>query len=185
MKFPQKVTLTSSELITAATVGVHRNVSSLEKNHDPEKYGKENRTDWQMDIEGACYEQALAKCLNVYWPASVDTFTAVGDVAGMDVRGTELKNGCLVFRPKDIEHQERAFWLVTGLAPDYTVHGWIVGSDCQKDEFINAPNNRPPAWFVPQDMLKTDDGWKDYMNIAPDEQTTGGWDDLQLDLEME
>ena len=48
------------------------------------------------------------------------------------------------------------FVLVVGQEPDpgVIVVGWIVGRDGMRREYLEGPNGRPLAWFVPQPALK-------------------------------
>jgi len=146
-----QVRLSLSEMARAAHVGVQRHLKCLERGSKP-AHGADEHTLWQIHIEGALGECAVAKALNVYWEGGIDTFQKYGDVGGYEVRTTPLDSGRLIIRSVDIE--TRRFVLVTGENGWYTVHGWLVGKDAKRDEWIDAPNNRPPAWFAPQSALR-------------------------------
>ena len=72
---------------------------------------------------------------------------------GVGVRWTEYRNGKLIVRPKD-----RFIYgvLVTGQRLDRLVaRGWIAASEAKVDQFWGSPNERPDAYWVPQDHLLT------------------------------
>lgn len=153
VSIPCDVTLNWTELMIASHVGCLRRVSSMKQGFK-NRHGMEPGNEWQIDMEGACGEMALAKCLGQYWGGSVNTFKMGGDVGDLQVRTTSQHNHSLIVRPDDWEASK--FWLVTGMAPSYTVRGWIVGRDAKRDDWLHSYNDRPPAWFVPQASLRRD-----------------------------
>jgi hypothetical protein len=106
----------------------------------------------QNDIEGAGAEIAVAKSFNVYWHGSVNVFKDYPDVGrNTQVRQTKHKTGRLIITDRDPDDQ--LFVLVIGEMPTYDIIGFIKGADAKREEFIDAPAGRPPAYFVPQDKL--------------------------------
>lgn len=146
-------TLTSYEIWMAGSVGLSRNINSL-KRGSKNTYGLEGLNDWQIHIEGALGEIALAKTLGMYWDGSVDTFKNKGDVGILEVRTTSKHTNCLLLREKD--DPKKIYWLVTGICPTYRIQGWLKGEDGMKSEFFRQ-DVRYPAWFVPIDKLNTPD----------------------------
>jgi hypothetical protein len=71
------ITLTKTEIMQGALVGVMRQVQNLRDNRQP-AYGATTDHDWQWHIEGALGEMALAKALGVFW-------AGVGLFRGADV----------------------------------------------------------------------------------------------------
>ena len=133
----------------AAQVGILRRLASL-KNGRPNRHGFDGTNAWNIDIEGACGEMAVAKVLGVFWDGSVDTFSA-NDLPNLQVRTSPDVNDRLIVRPGD---SDTGRWcLVTGAFPDYVVHGWISGADAKRPEWSRDYNGRPPAYFVPQQAL--------------------------------
>ena len=133
----------------AAIVGVRRKIHSLgskDTNHvGNKKFG------WQEDIEGACAELAVGKAFNIFWNGSVNTYKAPDLSGRLQVRYTELDHGSLIFRGNDNVNDN--FILVTGLAPNYIIRGWLKGCDAKQDEYIKYPDDKIPSWFVPQNKL--------------------------------
>jgi hypothetical protein len=144
----QEVTLTRAEFAHAALVGLFRRVSSLSAKRQ-DRHGVQGT--WDMDIEGACGECALAKARNMYWGATPFSKRDSGDVARYEVRTAPQPDHCLIIRPSD--HDERYYILLTGTAPTFTIRGWILGAHAKRPEWQKEPNGRPPAYFVPQDAL--------------------------------
>lgn len=144
-----EVSLSYSEMMVAALVGILRQVSSTVKGLK-HAYGFDGKDTWQAGIEGAMGEMAVAKALNIYWSAPVDTFKKGGDVGPYQVRTTPL-DGSLIVRAPD--RNGDIFILVTGCTGTYRVHGWVYGHEAKQPQWEKAPGGRPPAWFVPQSAL--------------------------------
>jgi len=144
------VTLTEYEIYMGASVGTLRTLASL-------KRGETNKVQnrdfgWHSDIESACSEIAFAKYSGIYWGGSVNTFKAP-DVGLAQVRHTQHKTGRLIIRHNDSPTDY--YVLVIGTHPDYTVHGYILGSEGMKDEYLDNPikTEKGEAFFVPQRAL--------------------------------
>ena len=105
-----------------------------------------------MDLEGALAEMAVAKAMNRYWDASVNTYKAP-DVGKDQVRHTHKPDGKLIIRPGDKDHE--VFWLVVGISPEFTVCGWMTARDAKVDKYAFNENygGAPPCWMVPQEDL--------------------------------
>jgi hypothetical protein len=144
------VTLTGSELTHAAAVGAQRHVEAILARR-PDRFGFDGSNGWQLHVEGACGELAFAKCLGVYWPGSVNTFSEP-DVAGFEVKTRSEHWHDLIVRPG--AKPEQRFALVTGSAPTYQVHGWCYARFAMQDRYWKAYGGRPPCWWVPANDLE-------------------------------
>jgi len=144
----QTVTLLWHEYAMASEVGRLRCLASIRQGLK-HKYGMAT-AGWTESIEGACGELAVAKLLNIYWDGSVNTFKAP-DVGTLQVRTRSRHDYDLIVRPEDSGDEK--FVLVTGVAPEYVVRGWMLGKDAKRPEFLKTYGNRHPAYFVPQDKL--------------------------------
>lgn len=90
--------------------------------------------------------------MNRFWHGSVNAAKSDPDVGkNIQVRATKLLRGKLIVTDSDPDDQ--IYVLVVGQIPEYNVVGWIRGADAKNKDFIFAPNNRPPAYFVPQSEL--------------------------------
>lgn len=147
-----KVSLELNEVLMAATVGVMRRLASIKRNLKGTA-GQPDDNRWQIDVEGACGEMAVAKALGIHWNGSINTFKRGGDVGDLQVRASQKHNNCLIVRSGD--RDEDVFIFVTGLAPEYLVHGWIVGKDAKQEKYLKAPNGREAAFFVPREALRS------------------------------
>ena len=147
------VILNENEIYVASLVGLRRRVASMNYS----KKGNYVRRDawWDMDIEGANAELAVAKHFGIYWDFSVGTFKAP-DVGSFQVRHTHYGNGRLVVRPADSDTER--YYLVTGAAPIFTIHGWLLGKDAKQDKYLEAPHGNAPCWMVPNDCLNNLEG---------------------------
>lgn len=136
------------------SVGGRRNADSI---FDPESRHKvaheqgEERG-WQNNINGACGEIAVAKSTGSYWGGTVGTFTRGGDIGTRwEVRTNKRHEGECWVRKGDKEGS--IFWLVTGLAPDYLVWGWILGSHAKREEWLKNPYGWGEAFFPPHEAM--------------------------------
>lgn len=126
-----------------------------------EESKKMNLKGFQMSAEhnrkinrlGALGELAVAKYLGDYWGGTVNTFHRLADVGNnIEVRATTNNRQSLIFRDRD--SLESFFFLVIQISEEtYKIAGFIQGKDAKKEEFYGSPNERPPAYFVPQSRL--------------------------------
>lgn len=144
------VHLDVNEIRMAALVGLERRIQSLGgENRVPLK---DDDAGWNKDLNGACGEAAYAKLRNVWWDASVGTFTTRPDVAGVQIRTRTRHDWDLFVRP--IDKDTDRFIHVTGRPPTYRVHGWILGSDAKRPEWLQDHGGYgKPAYFVPAGAL--------------------------------
>ena len=143
------ITLTPSEILQGAMVGVMRQTKGIEKGRRHAHNSDQEATkDWQQHVEGALGEMALAKYLGVYWS---NGFLGACDVAGSDVRQTDRQNGCLLLHQRD--EDSRPFFLVTGKCGTYTIRGWLYAKDGKVDQYWKDPVGGRAAYFVPQSKL--------------------------------
>ena len=142
------IRLTNSEVMQGAHVGMLRQVENMQKQRKA-RYGAGHANDWQLNIEGALAEMALAKYLNCYWAKGT---VGEKDVGGAQVRSSPRANARLILHPDDSD--DDVFYQVTGVNGVYDVHGWILGCNGKREEFWCDPtgNNRY-AYFVPYEAL--------------------------------
>jgi hypothetical protein len=145
------VTLSWSEVSTAADVGKFRQIRSLQKALK-DKHGFNGEDGWTIHVEGAAGEMAFAKVMNVYWSMACDVFKAPDIGGNVQIRTRSKDNYELIVRPDDRDTD--VFVLVTGRIPNFCVRGWIVGRDAKRAEWSKTYANRPAAFFVPQSELK-------------------------------
>lgn len=155
-----QVTLTPSELLLAASVGMRRHASHILR-RTPDKHGAPES--WDPDVEGCCAELAAAKALCAYWVASVDHRERhAGDIltreGPAEVRCGARPDARLIVHPEDPD--DRRFILVTGRAPTFVVAGWILGRDAKQREWWADPtHNNRPAYFVDRRALRPMAEW--------------------------
>lgn len=120
---PDRVTLTGAELAIAAHVGALREIASLQAGRDASGGRGEGRVyadGFRNHVLGAMGELAVSKLLGVYWPATVNTFQRVPDVAGCEVRATSHPEGNLIVHQGDAGR----LILARGYGPVWDVVGW-------------------------------------------------------------
>lgn len=136
---------------------------ALERMKESEKKGlsvsKISRV-WGEEITGTLCELAVAKYLGVYPEFTVNTFKAP-DVSGLQIRGTTHPAGRLIVRPDDRDVD--VFVLVIRNFNTFDIKGWVTGAKAKQVGTKEAPNNRPPCWFVPPEKLNKLDLLPGYM----------------------
>ena len=134
----------------AALVGVMRQITNL-RDGRRDAHGASLSTGWQIHIEGACAEYAVAKHLGVFWNGNMGNLKA-DDVGPFQVRSTEHANGRLILHEGD--PSDKLYVLVTGRCPSYVIQGWIKGEDGQNPKYWTDPSTGRPAFFVTTADLK-------------------------------
>lgn len=118
----------------------------------------DKHTHWQLMVQGAMAEFAVAKYLNVLWKPETtkpDSAPDIGDIGKhLQVRSTGLVDGCLLIKPTD--ENLHMFVLVIGdaNATDFparvNIVGCMVGRDCKK---VRWQKDGSDTYFVPQSEL--------------------------------
>jgi hypothetical protein len=143
------VKLTLCEMLMACVVGITRNLHNI-KDKTPHAYGANDSNNWQINIEGALAECALAKALNVFWSSGKKR---APDVGIDDCRCTPCESGHLIIHRED--DSKRKYYLLTGRNGKYNIRGWMRGEDAQDEKYWgDKANNNRPAFFVPQSDLR-------------------------------
>lgn len=143
------VKLTPREIMLGATMGVMRHIQDLRDrragvNQQPAHLA------WQVKIEGALAELAVAKALGDYWSGA--SYRGAADSGGIEVRMTRYQDGCLFLHEHD--KSDARYVLAAGLNGTYKVAGWLWGREGQQEKYwrrVSAERN--PAFFVPQSEL--------------------------------
>ena len=152
------VSLTASEVLVAAYVGMRRNAEALFMGRKPRFPERTPGELWGFHIESAHAEMCVAKVLGLYWGYGVNTFHTP-DIAGthIEVRWSTRDN--LKVRPDDTG----IVISVKGTCPNYEVVGWIMAEEAKQERW---KCNRPPVcYFVPHNEL---------VNMAMLDRTTIG-----------
>lgn len=145
-----KIELTNVELLIASQVGAMRRVASIQRHLTNQK--QSNKSQWEIDIDGAAAEMAVAKYLNVYWLPTVNAGKAA-DVSGFQVRSTTREYGSLIIRENDVKNEK--YILVISQAKTFIIVGWIWCDEGKQEKFWKTKDeNGLPAWWVPQSELK-------------------------------
>ncbi len=134
-------------------VGVSRHIKGHRKKG---QYGVDNRKlGWQINIDGACGEMAVAKWMGRYWDGALGDFTAK-DVGKLQVRTNPNDWGDLILHPKDAD--DDVFILVLSHnAPIYKLQGWLYGREGKQTQWWRDGEKGRPAFFVPQSALRSVD----------------------------
>jgi hypothetical protein len=146
------VTLTPWEMRVAMTVGALRHAEAVRQGRRDAHGYPSDRDGWGDHIEGAGGELAVARVLNVYWPASVNTWKAPDLGANVQVRTRSVATYDLLVRDDDADAD--VFVLVVGRLPAMRVVGWMVGADAKRASWRASHAAREPAFFVPQAELR-------------------------------
>lgn len=141
------IDLSLAEVQMAALVGMQRVIECLKLNASHRHGASENDT-WDMSIEGAIAECALAKYLNYYWAKGQ---RGAPDVFDVDCRQTHYSNGRLILHDDDVD--DRKYYLLVGKQGVYDVKGYILAKDGKQQKYWDDPVGQRAAYFVPQSAL--------------------------------
>jgi len=143
------VTLGPKEMMCAALNGQMRQVQNIRKKYRPPTMGCGHFNDWQLHLEGALAEWAVAKFLGVY-PSGFEFGN--GDLGCYEVRSSP--NAKTLMYMKDTDKDDHIYIRVTGVNGDYQIHGWIMGKHGKQFPKEDRYKNGRPAIWVPYDALK-------------------------------
>jgi len=151
---PKTVELTWPQWYVAAQVGLLRYITSRQKGLE-HKYGY-NGHGAIDDIQAAAAEFATSLAMNISWQAGVNTFKDPDNGEYTQVRVTKHEDGCLIVRKEDPD-THRYVLVIQEAETRFSVVGWIWGGDAKQEQWLTAAgnNNRPRAYFVPQQELST------------------------------
>lgn len=160
-----EITLAPSEVLQGALGGAMRYVQNLRKQRR-DKHGAEHESGWDTHINGALGEVAVAKWLGRYW----DGMGALGDLHAGDVRGVQVRWRSkawydLILHVDD--EDDLPFVLVTGDAPKFRLHGWLLGHEGKRPCFWADPAGGRPAFFVPKADLRPMAALLAHLEMAP------------------
>ena len=141
------VELTAAEQLQGAIVGAMRHIQGARR---ADFYGASQANAWQIDIEGALGEMAVAKAKGIYWSGDIGR-TDTPDVGKLQVRTTRRDNGRLILHKRDSD--DEIFILATGENGTYNLKGWLLGYVGKRDEYWTDPVGGRAAYFVPQAEL--------------------------------
>lgn len=138
--------LTNEELLTAAMVGVRRQISAMRQNRQNSWDNAQNP--FEIHILGCCGELVAAKHYNLFWP------DAVGSVSSHDVGGLlEVRcrrGGAMGIR--DNHKPEKPYLLIHADVPRFRFKGWLFGADAWRLGQLCSGN--PKLRFVEPSLLR-------------------------------
>lgn len=149
------VELDEYELAHAAMAGCQRRIASIMRGR-PQAYGAgERKNHWQIDIIGMMAEYAVAKAFDKHWQPATNQRLAdlPGDVADIQVRSTEHRDGHLFLHPQD---KDANYILCVVAERHVLLAGWINKSDGVE---VGELRSRDTYW-VSQDRLWGFESWK-------------------------
>ena len=146
------VQLLATEMWMASQYGAMRQVENIKKKRK-DAFGASVRDGWQINIEGALGECAVAKAFGIFWNGNIGDLKGP-DVGKAQVRTTHHDHGRLILHKFSKDDPSDYFVLVTGVNGKYIIRGGIRGYKGMQDEFWEDPTGEGrPAYFVPQDLL--------------------------------
>jgi hypothetical protein len=115
----------------------------------PEKSPETFDQDAEQRFQAYCAEIAVADFLSLPWhPPHEQNGSTSPDVGhNVGVRWSRYTRPKLPLRPGDPDHF--VFFLVSGQAPEMTVHGSVLGARGKRDEYLRTEWGDPPVWAVP------------------------------------
>lgn len=144
------VTLRLDQVLSAAIAGALRQTENLKRGRK-DAYGARADRAWQMHIEGALAECAVASALNIFWDGK-GLFRG-DDVRQLQVRSTRVRNGSLIVHHQDGD--DEIFVLVINMDDRrFSIEGWAFGREAKLPAFFKEPHKGRPAYFMPISALR-------------------------------
>ena len=145
------IELSPHEILHAAVGGCQRRVRSMQLDR-PQFYGADERLNyWQIDVQGAIAEYALAKALNMSWEPATDQRLKdlPGEVGIYQIRSTAHKTGQLIVH--DADKDDAAFVLAIVAEPHVKLAGYLMGSEAKA---VGEKRRFGDMW-IPQSDLRS------------------------------
>jgi hypothetical protein len=143
------IELNAKEMMLASMNGQMRQIQNLKKKYRAPTMGCGHFNDWQLHIEGAMAEWAVAKYLKIY-PEGFGF--GQGDLGIYEVRSSPKESTLMYMKGTDKDNH--IFIRVTGINGRYKIHGWIMGKDGKGYPKEDKYQNGRPAIWVPYEALK-------------------------------
>ena len=153
-----RVELTQREVDLASFVAEQRNGAGAAAGADALKYGDSGLSQYELHVRGCLGELAAAKGLDRYWAGGGTNYHEDLDLGIAQVRTTRYATGRLLIRPEEVRRKtiDDPWILVIQHDPwHYGLAGWIIGREGIRDEYLTAVAGRKPAYFIPQERLKS------------------------------
>jgi hypothetical protein len=139
------------EVRLAGLAGVDRRLMNL-CHRTADRNGAPSRDHgWDIDIQGAIGEMAVAKHFGFYWFGGWPLRVGDGDVGRHQVRSTTLEHGGLIVHPDDPDDVPFILVLV-GQPHRPRIVGWMSGKEAKQDRYWRS-DVRDPTFIVPQSAL--------------------------------
>lgn len=141
------IKLSVMEVKVAALISVERLCSNMSKGKTM-GHGYDKQDEWEVGVQGAGAEVAVAKFLNVAYCGHCDVYHSIPDIGVCtEVRWTRLQS--LIVRP--IDEIKSNYIVVTGRVPEMNIIGWMSGAEAKQDRYLTdfGNSNRPKCYGIP------------------------------------
>ena len=114
------------------------------------------RDEYADHITGALGEMAVAKGLDLYWDASVNSFKSRPDVSSLEVRTTTYRPPRCSIYVSDRDDGAAKYILVSKISKtEYDLLGWASGDEIrQRGEYKSLAAGRAPKYWLRADQLR-------------------------------
>jgi len=144
-----EVSLTDSEKAAVAALAALRLVHSLGAGLG-QGHGRGTQQRLSSEVTAMAAEYAASKALGLHWHLDLGRFHQP-DVGPYHVRSCQ-PGGRLIIRDDDPDTEP--FVLVEVDGHTCRLIGWCYPVNTKRNSYREAPNGRPPAWFVPREALQ-------------------------------
>lgn len=151
----KEITLSHYEVASAVLVGIKRRFESV-KRGNVDRNGMEFKNDaeqWGANVSGALGELVFSKFLGIHWNPTINAPKGEPDILpDWQIKCLSKHWYDLTVRPDAVD--DHKYVLITGVAPEYRVVGWIYAKDAKRKEWLEDKGGRgAPAYWVPQANL--------------------------------
>lgn len=163
-----EVVLSPGDLRWAEEIAAKRVISSRKKRSKPRFAYKSDHDDLRQHTVGCWGELAFTRALDLPWPARVDAHKSLPDVEpfwevrwASSLRSLSVKT---VWDPEEGgDHPFELVAFVTGQAPGFEIHGYVVADWAQRNLPAVDRNNagRPAHWVNPYSLTPIEPDFHD------------------------
>jgi hypothetical protein len=143
------VTLTDDETAAVTALAALRLRDSVAAGLG-QAHGRGTQLRVSSELTAAAAEYAVSKALRLHWPLGLRRFHQP-DVGSFHVRSCKPEHNMII---RDDDPDNEPFLLVWVDGKTFTLAGWCYPCNVKRPEYRQAPNGRPPAWFVPHEALE-------------------------------
>lgn len=174
-----QIQLDATWLLLSGWVGLGRTVQSKKKGRQERDGQKDDSLRWNLTVEGAMAEAAVAQYFDAFWTGARFGPTQQHDIGNMEVRSTHHQNGHMHIYERNDDACPFIFVVTDFNSLSCNIVGWIYGRDAKRPEWIREGRPGGACYWVPQSALRPPEELKAILNKERYEQAWTNWQTMR------